>query len=638
MSLPKLLNDINNKFEVTGGVLEGNMSFNSSDPIIYNSEGVSGKRIRLYSGANAAFDGGAGINLYQKDHTTTPGMFMISAHDGTNEGVLRGYPNGDLTWNGNKLYGEHNQPQIEEVISIAKGGTGATDAATALSNLGGLSTSGGTIRGDLIFKNLSHIYSTDLAFLHYITNAAGTDSKALWINNSDYKTSLGDAIWFVHQTKDADGNLLTDTKYKLYGEHNKPTAADVGALSLTGGTITGNLVVNGNLLATGLKNYYESTITSAAPGWYKIAEYNNLTCPRGMIEFIIQGQGGSSRPCNATITIDFGWYPATPEWIKIEGSNAHCGGIRISHNGTQTFIEMYCYSSILATTRILVPKNIYSNWTNEEWTWHGGELIAADPNNTVTISRKHSHSGGESRTNDIFVKNIYCDSITSDAYATKIHSNAKATTTDLTHIPTDAEIALETGNGDGAVSAWIWREKYQDNWGIFHDNAANTLKFVGGNAERASINLSNGKITGNTVAGAVWNDYAEFRSQVEEVPAGYCVMSNDDGRVSKTTERLQACDGITSDTYGFSIGETDECKTPLAVAGRVLAYCEGDRNDYHAGDTVCAAADGLVSKMTREEIREYPDRIVGIVSEIPKYEIWGSGNIEVNNRIWIKVR
>jgi hypothetical protein len=60
----------------------------------------------------------------------------------------------------------------------------------------------------------------------------------------------------------------------------------------------------------------------------------------------------------------------------------------------------------------------------------------------------------------------------------------------------------------------------------------------------------------------------------------------------------------------------------LSVSGRVLAYCEGDRNNYHAGDVVCASENGKVTIMTREEIREYPDRIVGTVSEIPKYEKW----------------
>lgn len=138
--------------------------------------------------------------------------------------------------------------------------------------------------------------------------------------------------------------------------------------------------------------------------------------------------------------------------------------------------------------------------------------------------------------------------------------------------------------------------------------------------------------------GAVWNDYAEFRTQKETIEPGYCVASTNNGQVYKTTEKFQACDGIVSDTFGFAIGETDKCQTPLAVAGRVLAYFHGNREDYHSGDTVCAGLEGKVMKMTREEIKEYPDRIVGIVSEIPEYETWGSGNVEVNNRIWIKVK
>lgn len=136
--------------------------------------------------------------------------------------------------------------------------------------------------------------------------------------------------------------------------------------------------------------------------------------------------------------------------------------------------------------------------------------------------------------------------------------------------------------------------------------------------------------------GAAWNDYAEYRRQIKTIPAGYCVASNNNGQVYKTTEMYQACDGIVSDTFGFAIGKTDEYQTPLAVSGRVLAYCHGNREDYNAGDTVCAGPEGKVYKMTREEIKEYPDRIVGIVSEIPDYEKWN--NKDIDNRIWIKVK
>lgn len=137
--------------------------------------------------------------------------------------------------------------------------------------------------------------------------------------------------------------------------------------------------------------------------------------------------------------------------------------------------------------------------------------------------------------------------------------------------------------------------------------------------------------------GAVWNDYAEFRDQSEEVPAGYCVTCDKDGKVYRTTERLQYCEGIVSDTFGFSIGETEQCKTPLAVSGRVLAFYGENREDYNIGDPVCAGPDGKIYRMTRDEVREYPERIVGTVSEIPSYEKWGDGEVPTEGRIWIKV-
>ena len=106
----------------------------------------------------------------------------------------------------------------------------------------------------------------------------------------------------------------------------------------------------------------------------------------------------------------------------------------------------------------------------------------------------------------------------------------------------------------------------------------------------------------------------------------------------KTTKKLQHCEGVVSDTFGFAIGETEQCKTPLAVSGRVLAYPYEDRNKYHTGDVVAAGPEGKVIKMSRRQIKNYPDRIVGVVSEIPDYETWGTGNVNVDGRIWIKVK
>ena len=99
---------------------------------------------------------------------------------------------------------------------------------------------------------------------------------------------------------------------------------------------------------------------------------------------------------------------------------------------------------------------------------------------------------------------------------------------------------------------------------------------------------------------------------------------------------IPAC-SIISDTFGFAIGETDKCKTPLAQAGRVLAYPFEDRNSYKPGDAVCSGPNGTVSKMTQEEKINHPECIVGYVSCVPQYETWGENNTKVNNRIWIKV-
>lgn len=149
-------------------------------------------------------------------------------------------------------------------------------------------------------------------------------------------------------------------------------------------------------------------------------------------------------------------------------------------------------------------------------------------------------------------------------------------------------------------------------------------------------------VQGNAVTGAVWNDYAECRES--DCPeAGYVLAENGNDSLSKTTERLSSFAGVSSDTWGFSQGETEKAKTHIAVAGRVLVYPYQNRNNYKPGDCVCAAPGGTVDIMTREEIINWPDRIVGTVSCVPEYEEWGGGEIadrdpvKVNGRIWIKV-
>lgn len=144
--------------------------------------------------------------------------------------------------------------------------------------------------------------------------------------------------------------------------------------------------------------------------------------------------------------------------------------------------------------------------------------------------------------------------------------------------------------------------------------------------------------SGSVLYGAAWNDYAEYREVEATVEPGRVVIETGKGDLVLATERLQPGAEVISDTYGFCIGETEKSKTPIAVTGRVLVYPLEDRDTFAAGDPVCAGPNGTVSRMTRDEVREYPDRIIGTVSEIPSYDTWGAGNIKVNNRIWIRIK
>lgn len=156
-----------------------------------------------------------------------------------------------------------------------------------------------------------------------------------------------------------------------------------------------------------------------------------------------------------------------------------------------------------------------------------------------------------------------------------------------------------------------------------------------------------GYFQGTQVWGAVWNDYAEFRQTKEEIEPGRCIIETGEGDLVLSTERLQNGAEIVSDTYGFAIGQTEKCNTPIASNGRVLAYLyENDKKilKQNIGQPVCSGPNGTVSIMTDQEARDYPWKIIGMISEIPNYEKWQIGNIEdnnfidVNGRIWIRIR
>lgn len=142
--------------------------------------------------------------------------------------------------------------------------------------------------------------------------------------------------------------------------------------------------------------------------------------------------------------------------------------------------------------------------------------------------------------------------------------------------------------------------------------------------------------TAGVLYGACWNDYAETRDS-KCAESGRCVIEVGDDTLIKSSKRMQPGANIVSDTFGFSIGAED--KVPLAVSGRVLAYGYESREEFrkNIGRPVCSGPNGTVSIMTDEEYRDKGYCAIGTISAVPDYEVWGTGEIKVNGRIWIKV-
>lgn len=195
-------------------------------------------------------------------------------------------------------------------------------------------------------------------------------------------------------------------------------------------------------------------------------------------------------------------------------------------------------------------------------------------------------------------------------------------------------------------TAAIFDEK---TWGNYTSNSEISLKaltILGKNEKPedliyslsviGNVNIS-GALNADSISGAIWNDYAEYRETVHQVEPGHCVCEKGDGKVCPSTKRLQKLPMIVSDTFGFSIGKINETDVPIAVCGRVLVFTDKPLKTFKVGDWVCSGKNGKVSKMNFFERFFFADRRVGIVSSFPSQETWGSGNVSTKNRIWIRV-
>lgn len=288
----------------------------------------------------------------------------------------------------------------------------------------------------------------------------------------------------------------------------------------------------------------------------------------------------------------------------------------------------------ISTPETLYPVNTYVTSSTSKYPI----CLTSSTGNSVTSSLyKNANVCVIPSTGKITANLLEINGLTDDTTNSRIIINTGSTT--LNTVPL-IEIN-EDISGNSNFKIYAGYNNQQNTLSISSNNRTNYFEFLGGALQEIMTNMeiySTAKITGKTVYGAVWNDYAEYRKSNCKIP-GKCIIEIGDDTLKLSTKRLQPGAEIISDTFGFAIGETEECKTPIAVSGRVLAYPYEPLEKFreNIGKPVCSGPNGTVSIMTDEEYQKFGYCAIGTISAIPDYEVWGSGNAKVNGRVWIKV-
>lgn len=384
-------------------------------------------------------------------------------------------------------------------------------------------------------------------------------------------------------------------------------------LALTGGALTGNVTNSGTIIALASSGVYTSS-TSAGINFYFLRGNTNATENKmGLIFMQPSATNGVSRPDRfyfRQYTYNSSTGAISDYWDQYRLPAATAG---LTSANTYEIITTKNLTDITSVGTISTATTLsYKNNTTA--------------NHPLTIIR--GNTSGAPRLGGLSIWKVGDTTTAYNVAWLYIDKVGVANTAGIVRFTLGNETA-STADGNYCGKLRLYGS------GTASTDITGTTGSLGGSSKTYA---AMGYVSATQVYGAVWNDYAEFRKTNHEAKPGQVVVDNDDGSLSLSSARLLPGAQVVSDTYGFAIGETKETETPLAVSGRVLVYTYRDRSEYHAGQAVCSAPNGTVDIMTRQEINEYPDAIIGIVSEIPNYEEWGTGKVKVNGRIWIKVK
>ena len=218
-----------------------------------------------------------------------------------------------------------------------------------------------------------------------------------WSDNNDY--SKGWTTDYVLADAAEGETLISNNKLKV--PYNNPTAADVGALSLAGGTLTGELVPNGGLAHAGTDGYiaypdggqYVSSISSvtgmlkiALPvSWtstmlkFKVSIYNYKD--NTSVDYILAGYNYRA---------EYGWSRTTAYCVSPWGQEVSNLPVSFGHDGTKCAITIGTPTTVWSYPQVVISDvtvafehTKYDMWNSG---WSLSFITEALPTVSTTIS------------------------------------------------------------------------------------------------------------------------------------------------------------------------------------------------------------------------------------------------------------
>ena len=188
-------------------------------------------------------------------------MFFSYKDNGENYDIYKLPSNDDMTGTTNRYY---NILTSKSAVTIAQGGTGATTAANALSNLGALPKSGGTMTGSLGLYNDVKIYEPSTHDRNDIVmyRPGSTTNRSLLMRQYQPTDSNNDRLMFLNfhsdnTTRDlyrlpaSDRTSTTNADYDILTTKSTVTIAQGGTGATTAADAANNLGMPAGQLAAG---------------------------------------------------------------------------------------------------------------------------------------------------------------------------------------------------------------------------------------------------------------------------------------------------------------------------------------------------------------------------------------------------